>query len=323
MQIQIKNALILLLAFVAVIAILAIMTDSFDSLQEADPALFSIAALFFIASIVVWLLGWSTLIKGRTTSLWQTTAVGFGCVFASLTPVQVGADALRSVKLKEHGKVRYSESISASMIVKGLKFLFIALIASISFITLFLNPVLELWVKAALFSGFAVVILATALFLLPLNKGFGIKIASLFKSLSRFVKRAERVSEYFQKYSAYLQNVSRLKLLFVLFLAFLSLALEFASFFFCFLAAGASIPLVSILALFSVLEILERTPFLPKGIGVVEAVGFIFLSTPAFTSMQLTTGQIGTVIILFDVARLVVPTVASLVVYNLVPKMLK
>jgi uncharacterized protein (TIRG00374 family) len=323
MQKQIKNALILLLAFFAVIAIMAILTDSFDSLQKADLSLFSTAALFFIASIVVWLFSWSALMKSRTTTLWQTTAIGFGCVFASLTPVQVGADALRSIKLKEHGKVSYSESISASMIVKGLKFLFIALTASISFITLFLNPALEPWVKAALLSGFSVVALATLLFLLPLNQRFGLAIASAFRQISRLIKQTKRLDSYFQGYSAYLQTVSRPKLLFVLLLALLSLFLEFLALFFSFLAAGAAISIVSALALFSILAILERTPFLPRGIGVVEAVGFIFLSTEAFTSVQLAPSQIGAVIILFDVARLVIPTIASLVVYSLLPKILK
>ena len=323
MQKQVKNALILLLAFFAVIAAMAMLTGSLDSLLQADLPLFSAAALFFLASIVVWLFSWSTLMKSRATTLLQTTAIGFGCVFASLTPVQVGADALRSVKLKEHGKVSYSESISASMIVKGLKFLFIALIASLSFITLFLNPLLEPWVKAALLSGFGVVLVATLLFLLPLNKRLGLAIASAFRKLSRLIRQAKRLDAYFQGYSTYLQTVSRPKLLLVLLLALASLSLEFLALFFCFIAAGAAISLVSALALFSILAILERTPFLPRGIGVVEAVGFIFLSSEALASMPLAPQQIGAVIILFDVARLVIPTIASLVVYCLLPKILK
>lgn len=322
MQKQVKNALILLLVFLAVISTFAILTNSFDSLQQANPLIFSASALLFLASIVVWLLSWAKLIKGRTRGLWQTAGIGFGCVFASITPVQIGADALRSVKLKEHAMVSYSESISASMIVKGLKFFFIALIASVSFITLLLNPQLDAWVKAALLSGFAVVALATALFLLPLNKRLGLRIAWLFKTISRAFRPAERLSSYFKGYSSYLQRISLQDLLLVLALAFISLALEFLSLFYAFLAAGIAIPLISAIVLFGILAVLERTPFLPRGIGVVEAVGFIFLSAEAFAQLKLSAGQIGAVIILFDLARLVIPTIASLVVYFMLPKLL-
>ena len=77
---------------------------------------------------------------------------------------------------------------------------------------------------------------------------------------------------------------------------------------------------LSILIHFSILSILERTPFLPRGIGVVELAGFVFLSIDSFTLTPLSTGQIATVIIIFDVVRLFVPTIASLAAYGFIFK---
>ena len=124
MQKQIKNAFIMLLAVVAVLTILAYLTDAIDSLKNVVPSLFAAAAVFFIGSILLWLVSWAMLLRESRIGFARTALLGFGCVFGALTPIQVGADALRSIKLKELGNVSYSESLSASMVAKGIKFLF-------------------------------------------------------------------------------------------------------------------------------------------------------------------------------------------------------
>ncbi|MBN2067932.1 MAG: flippase-like domain-containing protein [Candidatus Diapherotrites archaeon] len=317
MQRQIKAAFILLLAVAALLSSLAYLTNAFHSLGSSDPLLFGFASFLFISSILAWLFSWALLLKSESLGLGRILLLGFSCVFAALTPIQIGAEALRSIKLKEAGLVSYRQSISASMVVKGLKFLMIFLVASAAFFASLLNPELELWLKAAMLSGFAVVAIAAMLFLLPLKHSVGLKIAGLFKSMSRFFRPFGKLSEYFIHYSGFLRGLSLEKLAAVTMLAFLSLLLEFLAFLFCFHSANTVIPLYSAVTLFSILVILERTPFLPRGILAVEAVGFIFLSLKSFTSVELSPASIAAVIIIFDVIRLVIPTILSLLAYSL------
>lgn len=317
MQRHVKNAFVLLIAFFALLAMLGFFTGAFDSLKQANPALFALGAISFIASIFIWLVAWASLIKSRKQGFGKNLLLGFACVFAALTPIQIGADTLRSVKMKEHFSVSYTESIAASMVVKGIKFLIIALVASLAFLTALTSQDLSLWIKTAMVSGFAVVLMAALLFLLPIKQSIGQKIALLFKKLSLFLKPAARLQVYFQNYSLYLHSLPKRTIAIVFILAVLSIAFEFIALLFSFLSAGVAIPILSALMLFSILEILERTPFLPRGIGVFEAVGIIFLSTESFTAGYLGPGQIATVIILFDGMRLLIPTIASLAVYYL------
>jgi len=142
----------------------------------------------------------------------------------------------------------------------------------------------------------------------------------LFKKLSAFFGPFARLQKYFEQYSLYLKNTRKSTLGIVLVLALISISLEFAALFFSFLSANVSIPIYSALVLFSILSIVERTPFLPRGIGVFEAVGLIFLSMESFTGMNLAPGQIAAVIILFDAMRLLIPTIASLIAYGLLFK---
>ena len=315
MQKQVKSAIILILAVFALLVVMASLTNAIPSLETVHPMFFALSALAFIASIIFWLVPWALLLRNSKTGFGHTILIGFGCVFAALTPVQVGADALRSVKMKEISSLPYSESIAASMVVKGIKFLIIAVVAALAFSVAFFNPALGLLVKAALLSGFAIVVFAALLFLLPLNPGIGKKIAALFNYLSRFFTLFKKVSEYFLKYSSYLQKIQKRTLVFVFVFALLSLLLELVAFFLAFISTGIVIPLGSVAALFSILVILERTPFLPRGLGVVEVAGFILLSTEGFMGVALAPSEIAAVIIVFDVVRLIIPAIASLVVF--------
>ena len=314
---QVKAALVLLIAVIAVLTVVAGLTDAMPALSKANIIFFILSSLIFIASILLWLLAWALLLRNKKTGLCHTMLIGLGCVFAALTPVQVGADALRSLKMKEKASIPYSESIGASMILKGLKFLIISLVAAFAFSVAFLSPSLGLWVKAALVSGFAVVVLAALLFLLPLNAAIGTKISLLFRALSGATGFSKRLSDYFLKYSAYLGKMPKKTLALVSLLSLASLCLELAAFFTAFLSAGIMVPFYSVLTIFSILAILERTPFLPRGIGVVEAAAFILLSLQGFVGAELNAGSIASVIIIFDVVRLVIPTLLSLLVYVL------
>ena len=89
---------------------------------------------------------------------------------------------------------------------------------------------------------------------------------------------------------------------------------EFVALYFTFLSLGFFIAMFPLVVLFVIIAILERTPVLPRGVGLVEAAGFIFLSLPEFSMLSLTTAQIAAILVLFDIVRLLVPTIVSLIV---------
>lgn len=316
MQKYLKNAFVFLFFVFAMLAIMGGLTGATDALKSANIELLAIASIFFILSIIVWLISWAYLIKKHNpVEFKDSLIIGFSSVYASLTPIQLGSDMLRAVLLKENFGVPYSESISASMVVKGLKFLLISLFSG-TVVFLFISsaeysPVVLL----GLLSGFAVILLATALFLLPLKKGFGLKIAGIFKRFSGRLPLAGRLCKFFESYSEYLPGIGAKTFLLALFLSGISLGFEFLALLFLFKALSIAIPVYSVAVLFILVSILERTPFLPRGIGLVEGIGFAFLSMPiavSFLSIQ----QIGALLILFDLVRLVVPAIASIVVYS-------
>lgn len=316
MQKQLRNALIFLVVVFALLAIGARLTDAMQVLKTTNPALLVLACSFFILSIIVWLISWAFLIKKRRPLGFKTCLfVGFSAVYGSLTPVQVGADMLRSLWLKQSFGVPYSESISASMVVKGIKFLLIALFSS-SLIFLFLVSAKDPLLLMGLFSGFFVVMLAALLFLLPLKKEFGIAISNLFGKIAGFIPPAAKLQSFFKSYSDYLSGLGWKSILTVAVLSACSLLLEFLALFYSFKAIALSIPLASIAILFVLIAILERTPFLPRGIGLVEGMGFAYLSMP-FVAAEISLAQIGALLIVFDFVRLVLPAVASLGLHSI------
>ncbi len=299
----------------AALSALAIFTDSISVIKEANWLFVALASLFFIISIILWIIPWAFLIKtGRKFSVSSLLIMGFSCVYGALTPIQIGAEALRSIKAKEFFGVSYSESISAAMVVKGIKFFFLGVLSSIVLAWILVEVELDAVFLFGLISGFLVIFLASLLFLLPLNKKIGFKISSFFGLIGKRIKFFKVLEKYFKKYSIYLKEVPTKTFVLVLILAGLSFFAEFFALWFCFSALNLEIALFPFLFLFVIISILERTPILPRGIGLVEAAGFILLSIPEFTSLSLSVAQIGAILILFDVVRLLIPTLISLIV---------
>ncbi|HIH21069.1 MAG: flippase-like domain-containing protein [Candidatus Diapherotrites archaeon] len=319
-----RKAIVFLILVFALISVVMILTEARTELEKTNGLFFAIAAFFFIASILIWLFSWALLIKKNTNlSFSKILTVGFSSVYGALTPVQLGAEALRSIQLKYYFKVSYQESISASMVVKGLKFLVLLIVSLIVISLFFSNVKLEPAILLAFASGFAVVVLAVIVFLLPLKKSFGISIAAFFQSLSKFFRQFEGLSVFFKGYSEYLEKTTIAALFLTLVLASISFAFEFSALYFAFAAANIIASLKALLVLMILVSILERTPLLPRGIGIVELVAFSFMSLPAFSDSLLSTAQIGAAIITFDIVRLVIPTIASLAVLALSSKKLE
>jgi len=313
MEKYLKYSLVALIFVFAALSLLAILTDALPLIKRVNPYFFALSALFFVLSIVFWIIPWALLLKNnRKLSLRSMLVIGFSCVYGALTPVQIGAEALRSIKAKDIFGISYSESISAAMVVKGLKFFMLALVASIVVWMVLWETKLSLVMLVGLLSGFSVIIFASALFLLPLDKKIGLMISKIFGELSNFWKKFSLLEKYFHDYSNYLEVLPKEKFFAVFLLAGLSILLEFVALLFSFFALEVFIDVFPLLFLFIIISILERTPFLPRGIGVVEAAGFIFLSLPEFSQLSLSVAQVGAILIVFDVVRLIIPTILSL-----------
>ena len=316
-----KASVVVLALFSAVLGLLLLGTGAFSQLGSANLFYFALSALFFIASILVWLFTWALLVTKRTKKpLKGVMALGVCSVFGSLTPIQLGSDALRSIFLKEEYSISISESLSASMIVKGLKFSALAVVSAFIVSGAFLSNAVEPALLLPLLSGLLVVFLASALFLLPLNRRIGHFIAGFFGALSGRVPLAGGLAGFFREYSVYLRELSAGTLLVVFALCGLSWILEFLSLFSAFYSLGIAMPVISLAVLFVLVAVLERTPVLPRGILLVEAAGFAFLSFPLISNASLSVQEIAAVLVLFDLSRLIIPTIASMAFYSVYRK---
>ena len=309
----IRRVFVFLLAVLAVLVVISIFTNAHDALATANPLFSMLSVAFFLLSITVWIFSWAVLIKKKRVGTWKKVVVGWGSVYGALTPMQIGAEALRSMHLKALFGVSFTESVSASMLVKGIKFLVLTILAAV-LISALLFSASEPVAVAGLVSGLAVMMAAVLLFLLPLNSACGTAISRLFKKLSRKVVFLKPLESYFKQYSKFLEKTSKKMFFLTVFLAIASLVFELLALQFAFYSINFPIPIQNVVILFVLVAVLERTPVLPRGIGLVELASFTYLSLQT-SGVPLAADKIGSVIILFDVARLVFPTVLSVVFY--------
>lgn len=321
MNSYLKKAFIYLVLATAIFGAIVILTEAQQTLALVRPTQFVLASAFFLSGILVWVVSWAYLIKRKQAIPYtKLVVVGFSSVFGALTPIQLGAEALRSLKLKKQFNVSYTESVSASMVVKGTKFLLLALFASFILFSFLLESLsgFEPLLFLGFASGFLVVVLASLLFLLPLKKSFGRRIAKAFFNLAKYHALFGRLGGFFENYSLYLSQTRKKDYLVIFFLSLASWLFEFLALQYSFLALNVNLPFLSALVMLVLVSILERTPFLPRGLGLVEIVSYNYLAFPAFSGAPgLTVSVIGAVLIVYGVVRLVIPTLLS-ILFNLV-----
>lgn len=311
----IRKSIFSLIFFVAVISVVLFWTNAHIELLKIDWLLFFVACFFFLFSVFVWLISWAFLIRKKATVSYSNLfIVGFSSLYGALTPVQLGAEALRSMKLKSFFKVSYDESISSSMVVKGTKFTILAIFFVFILIFFISKAELNSTTFFALLSGFFVITIAILFFILPLNTKCGLIISSFFRFLSKDISLFAVIEKFFLAYSRNLKNLTLKAFLIVLVISLFSYVFEFLAFQFSFFSVDISLDFVPLLVLFIVISVLERTPFLPRGIGLVEFTALTFLSIPWFVNTTLSLPEIGAVLIVFDFVRLVIPTIFSLLI---------
>lgn len=313
---HLKSAITFLIAVFALFAIVVLLTNAQEALTSINPYFMALAALFFLISVFFWVFSWSYLLKKHTTATYpELLTIGAGSVYGALTPIQLGADALRSLRMKELYGMRYSDSIAASMVAKGTKFLLLALLAAVVSILFFQQTSQNLTFLLAFLSGLFVIALAIFFFLSPLNPKIGKKIASFFNQISKPIPFAAKLANFFTNYTTYIASISKKSFATVLILVTFSWIFEILALQYSFLSIGINLELIPLLVFMVLVSVLERAPFLPRGIGLVEFVGYNFLAFPELLGgAKLTPSQIGGILIAYDIVRLIIPPIVSMII---------
>ena len=315
-----RKAILLLIIISAVLALFSSLSNAHFVLYDANLFLLALACILFIFSVIIWLFSWSYLIKKHIKlNFRKSIAAGVASFYGSLTPVQIGAEALRAINLKKIYGVSYSESISASMVAKGAKFFVIGIFAGLLLFFYVLGSKADLPLMLSYSSGFFVIALACLLFLLPMNKKTGLAMAKLFKSISEIkplhMQFLSKLSGFFESYSEYLSRTSLTTLAIVFMLCLFSWFLEIAALYFSFASLSIYLPLQQIFIFATLVAVLERNPILPRGIGLVEVIGYYFLAMPSLLGgVALKSAEIVAALIVYDFVRLILPTIASIAV---------
>jgi len=293
-------------------------------LGRLNPSFFVAAACLYLASILVWVFSWGYLLKKRVTLSYRfPLLVGFSALYGSLTPGQLGADALRAHRMKKYANVPYKETLSAAFVSKGTKFLVLGFVG-LAVLSYFLNTKLDPLFFFGFAGGLFMVFLAAALFLFPLNASAAGTFAHFFARLTKKIPFLSGSSTFFSNYRNALGKLPNETFFILLIFGALSLALEFFALQFTFFSLAIELSFHSLLLLAVLIFVLERTPFLPRGLGIVELAGYYFLAFPQLIAgITLTAAQIGAALTAFTVVRVVIPATVSLLVSLFLPRQQK
>ncbi|MEM4662952.1 MAG: lysylphosphatidylglycerol synthase transmembrane domain-containing protein [Candidatus Diapherotrites archaeon] len=313
-----QNALLLLLFLSALFVVIIGITDAFDEIKNTDFLFLVSSVAFYVLSVVVWTIAWTNLIrKEHYLKFYGAIVLGLSSMFASLTPMQLGTDALRSYLLKQRYKVPFSKGISASMLIKGTKFLTLVLF----FVVIVFVPIVKLnltaTVIAMLLLGLLVISVASLLFLLPLSRRASSSMIRFVQKLAKRWKTFQSIEVFLGSYSAY-TNERAPTLIKTFGFCLIAFLFEFLSFSSALLAVNVFMPVENMFFFFVIIAVLERTPFLPRGIGLVELTSYVFLSTGSLAILS--KQQIVSFIAVLDLARIIIPTAISLLMFSLLQK---
>jgi len=309
---ELTKAIIILILIIVLFSIFVFLTDALPVLMQTHPILLLLACIFFLFSVFIWLVSWTLLLKKKhEISFKEDLTFGFAAFFGSITPAQLGSDFLRAFFLKNSKKIPLSDSLSASFIVKALKFLLLIFFSILVFFFIF-SPKTPLIFFLGFISGLILISLFALFFLAPFNKKLALIFSNFFELISKNAW-LKKIHSFYLNYSKNIQSISLKEFFLLLFLSFASWFFELLALLFTFIAARHSLPLFSVFILFVLIAVLERAPFLPRGIGLVESAGFVFLSSPFFVLNKLSISEIVAVLFVFDFVRLILPSILSII----------
>lgn len=283
-----------LILIFATISVFCFFSTPFSVISEAKSELILLSISLYGLSILVWNLVYLFLLHRLKKDLKGTKALSISLfsLIGCLTPANIGTDTLRIILNKQMLHLSYEETLTACIQTRKFK-LRVTLLLAIPLLPFF--PILP---RNALFF----LLLSMCLILLLLLSFFYVSREQGKKICSRLC--VGDLSTYARKLISLL-TIKESTLIYVSFIvAFIMQVLSLQT---CFLSLNLKISAFNVLALFAILYFVSRLPFLPQGIILVEAVGFVVLINLNFTIQQT-----GAVLILWDFVRLITPIVLSI-----------
>jgi len=228
--------------------------------------------------------------EGRPPNI-QAFSVSMASLSGLLTPMNLGTDILRSLFGRRYLGLPLSLTATASVLTRIYKLqvtLFLMIFTAVLFARTQKNYLSTLIAAAA-----GSVLLLIFLYSLTMNS-------------SRRISQRLRIGDLATPIKVVNAKLDLTKRSFIYLMMTLQFALEWLSLNACFLALKLKIPLITSLILYILLYFLSRTPFVPQGLGVVEAGGYALLKT-----MQVSEAQIGALLVVWGFLRVFIPLVLS------------
>jgi uncharacterized protein (TIRG00374 family) len=284
-----KLTVIGLALIIVTIAVFSFLTNPFPVISEAESELVLLSLALYVLSLLVWNLVYLFLLYKLQENLKRAKAFSISILslIGFLTPANIGTDVLRAILNKRMIHLSYEETLAACIQTRKFK-LRVTLLLAIP-----LLPFLSTLPRNALF------LLLTSMFLILL---FLLSLSYVSRERAKKMLSRLGVGEL-GTYTRKIMSKLTLKENVLIYSSFIvGFIMEVLSLRACFLSLSLQISVFNFLALFAILYFLSRLPFLPQGVILVEAVGFIVLVGLNFTAQQT-----GAVLVLWDFVRLVAP----------------
>ncbi len=307
------SAVFSVLAIMLVIFSIMHFTDSTQHLLSVDLSYFALSSFCMLFSIALWAFSWNHIMRAFANTGYRNAALLSFCAFyGSLTPMQIGTDAIRSFLSKKFLSIPAKKAFSASLITKMIKFFLLMVAAGFSILVLEIKAPIQGQSFITLMVGFLMIVFATLIFYALQWNSFGKRVARLLDLITPFLSKfGFSFKSLFLTYSNLYSEINLKRKIIAFALVFVSLFFEYLAVYFAFSALFIEVSFFDIFLFATIVNILSRVPWLPQGILLVEATGYVFLTSPSFTALE--PMQVGAVIVLWDIVRLAVPLFVSLV----------
>lgn len=267
-----------------------------DRLFSAEPSLFAASAAAFLASVLVWSLAWSRLMRGKARELARINIKSLAGFFA---PFGLGTDLLRAHFSAKKG-LSSEKALAASFMVKFYKFLlmFALLVAAIFLLAtkMDISDYLYAFYPMIFFTMLgAVLVLA-------------MRVKPVVDFFYRLLGKAYLYG-FHRELNRQFVETGWNGIAVVLALLAVSSLLEIAAAYLAFLSLGMYLPLPHIFIFAAVANSLALVTFTPSGLGFVEGGGYFVLSLGYFSQPP---ALIGSYLILWNVIRVWIPSTAGL-----------
>ena len=222
----------------------------------------------------------------------QAFSLSMASLSGLLTPMNIGTDILRSLFGLRYLGLPLSLTATASVLTRICKLqvtLFLMIFAAVLFARTQKN-----YLNALIAAAAGSVLLLIFLYLMTMDS-------------SRRISQRLKIGDLATPIKVVNGKLNLTKRSFIYLMMTLQFVLEWLALHVCFLALELRIPLITSFILYILLYFLSRIPFVPQGLGVVEAGGYAVLKT-----MKVSEAQIGALLVVWGFLRIFIPLVLSI-----------